>query len=248
MFNFGIKYELRKKRFQMSRQRETLLPQVFRAAVVDQTEVDAGEFRIGGHLHVQTRLRLLAGQAVAGHQPCDLHLARRPDRDGVRLTVFPPDLEEQRHLDQHQLVLADRIPEHEFPQTPFHRRMHERIQRGERLRTVFRCEQPTRKRRPVDARIMGCDLVAPLFPHPGQKFRRGIVIQIMADRIGVVNMGESRFQQEMTCRRFSACDPASQRKRFQLFRLRAVSLWLSIAGNPSGRSGCVFISGDPSEC
>ena len=49
-------------------QLETLFPQVFRTAVVDQSELGAGEFRIGGHLHVQTRFRLLARQAVARHQ------------------------------------------------------------------------------------------------------------------------------------------------------------------------------------
>ena len=52
----------------------------------------------------------------------------------------------------------------------------------------------------------------------------------MADRIGVIDMGKSGLQQEMTRRRLTACDSASQSKRFQLFRLRAGSFVVSISG------------------
>ena len=126
----------------MSRQREALFPQMLRATVVDQAEIGAGEFRIGGHLDCQTRFRRLAGQIAARHQTLDLHVPGCPDRNRIRISDFPADLKEQRHLHQDQFVLADGVPAHEFLQTPRHSRMHKRIQRRERFLAVFRREKP----------------------------------------------------------------------------------------------------------
>ena len=129
--------------------------------------------------------------------------------------------------DLKEIVFPDGVAGHKLLKALFHGGVNQRIQSRESLRAVRRGKKPFRQCRAVDAGIRGHDVVAPVFPHSGQQVRRGMFIKVVANRIGVVKMGESGFQQEMACRRFSACDPASQGKRFQLFRLRAVSLWLT---------------------
>ena len=111
---------------------------MIRTTVVDQAEIGAGEFRIGGHLNVQAGLRFFTSQTVPGHQSFDLHFARHPHRDRTRIPSLPSNLKKQRDFHQDQIIFMDSITNHKFIQTPFHRRMYQCIQGRKSVRAFRR--------------------------------------------------------------------------------------------------------------